>query len=451
MKPWSIAAPLVCVLLVACGGGGGDISSDSGDVGGNADNTPVDPNVLPRNDIKQLSDLYPYVRDSQYASVLKRCALANSAAQSCSLGTLPFIGESNPQVEIDAIMQRVLVTHDWMGERFEALLYDAPNEMIELFASVTVISMGSTVRPSFYSTLTAAIQLDPAFIWLTQAEKANISIADDYRVDFGRDLGFWEMRSARLEGARASPYYSLTSRLDRTYDEMKLRAYTLLFHELGHAVDYVNPQYMSLVNTNDTPSQAIESLVAYRGSLELLSVSPLTSIEMEYLGLVQFRGYEATEQQKTYTPSQVGGFMSSDGAAKYYSYHTEREDFANLLELSMMKKHFNVDLYTGFASKPVDDTNYRCDELIVGWGQRNRLSDPLVWPRAKWVVENVYGLIDENTRFFDLQIDRQSAMTPGVDWCTNRDNERDGIASRASTQVRDSVGQLNAERQQRLH
>ena len=446
MKVFVLLGSIVCLGLSSCGGGG------SGDTPTRA--ASEDAGELARADIRQVDELYPYANNSAYSDVLASCALADTKEQACTLNRLPFIGQANASISVDDVMSRVLVTHDWMGERFETLLRSAPEEMIELFAPVTVISIGSTVRPSFYSTRTAAIRLDPARLWLTVEEKANISIAEDYRSDFGLELNFWEMRSARIDGKRAFPSSSLTSFQERSFDDMKLRAYSLLFHELGHAVDYINPQYLSLVDQSLNPFDAISALREYRGSLALMNVSPLNSIDMDYLALVQFRGYIATEEQKRFTPSDVGGFMSSEGAATYYGYHTEREDFATLFEYAMMKKHFNVDLYTGFVSKPLDDSDYGCSELIVGWGQRNRLSDVYVWPRSKWVVERVFGPSAADAAFFDSLIDEQSQMNAGIDWCTNRDNPNTTIASRSSQKVissEDQRAQLEYERRQRLH
>ena len=73
-------------------------------------------------------------------------------------------------------MERVVVSHDWMGVRFEQLMRRMPTDLVELFAPVTAIVIGSDVRPSFYSSFRGTINLDPGFLWMSVPEKQTISV-----------------------------------------------------------------------------------------------------------------------------------------------------------------------------------------------------------------------------------------------------------------------------------
>lgn len=438
---WVVVA--ASVLVSACSGGGG------------GDQEETDPSILPRADVRSADMLYPYRADGQFVDVLKECASIETAEAGCTLQRLPLIGQTGALVSINDVMDRLLVTHDWMGQRFETLLTQAPSDLLRLFGSVTSISIGSTVRPSNYWTGTAAIRLDPEYLWMTLEEKATVSTTEDYRSGFGRELEFWSIRASRNGSRAAYPYYSLTSYDERPLADLIIPVYSLLYHELGHAVDYLPTDVLGLVNTSLKPSDAIRELESYRSSQLLNDVFPLRSQAMDYLALVQFRGFEATEEQKSFTPTDVGTFMADDGAMKYYSYHTEREDFANLLESSMMKKNFNVDLSIGFVEKPADEDNYRCSELTVGWGQYERLSDPQVWSRAKWTVDRVYNQSAENDEFFNTLIGMSSNMTVGLDWCQNRDGVTASGRSTSplSSQIDDAAmrRQINYERRPHHH
>ncbi len=436
---WVVIA--AAVLLGGCGGGSGDDGED------------VDPSILPRSDVRGAEALYPYRADAPFADVLKECASIDSAELGCTFDQLPLIGQSGAAVTTDDVLDRLLVTHDWMGKRFETLLDRAPGDMLSLFGSVTSISIGSTIRPSYYWTGTAAIHLDPAYLWMTLEEKATVSTEEDYRSGFGKDLAFWSLRALRIGSEAAYPFHNLTSYSERSLDDLIIPVYSLLYHELAHAVDFVPPETMSLLSTSVAPSIAIDELEPYRSSDLLTSVSPLRSETMDNLALVQFRGYLPTEEQKLFTPVDVGSFMADDGAMKYYSYHTEREDFANMLESAMMKKNFNVDLYIGFVNKPQNENNYRCSELIVGWGQRLRLSDPQVWLRAKWVIDRVYGQLPENEEFFNDLIGLNRDMTVGLDWCQNRDGASIAASARSGYQPDDNLmrQQINYERSHHHH
>jgi hypothetical protein len=380
-----------------------------------------DPLAVPRLDIRETSQLYPYRSDSPYVNVLNECAAVEDYKLACTLSSLPFIAQATPEFTRDDILNRLLVTHAWMGDRFAALLNDAPEIMIPLFGSVTSISIGSTVRPSNYWIGTGAIQLDPAGLWLSVLEKANVSIKEDYRSGFGDELQFWFFESMRSGRDAAVRYYSLTDRQERPYEDIKIPMYRLLYHELAHAVDYLPSQSIATLDPSLRPLFALEANESLFLSPRFNNDLPLYSQTLNDLGQVRYRGEVATDQQKSFTPGFVGTEMANDGAARFYAYSTEREDFATLFTQVMMKFSFDIDIYIAFVNKPVDEDDFVCDELLVGWGQKNRLADSLLVPRARWVVDTIYGWQQDFDSFFATAIGQAESMVSGVDWCTNRD------------------------------
>jgi hypothetical protein len=388
---------------------------------GSSDSPPIDPLMVPRLDVREKSQLYSYRSDSPYAAVLNECALIEDYKLACTLDSLPFITQATPQFMRDDILDRLLVTHAWMGDRFAALLNDAPEMMIPLFGSVTSISIGSTVRPSNYWIGTGAIQLDPEGLWLSVLEKANVSIEEDYRSDFGDELQFWFFETMRLGSGAAVRYYSLTDRQERPYEDIKIPMYRLLYHELAHAVDYLPEESVATLNSSLRPLPALVANEDLFLSPRLNNDFPLYSQTLVDLGQVRYRGEVATELQKSFNPGFVGTEMANDGAARFYSYSTEREDFATLFTQIMMKLSFNIDIYVAFVNKPVDEDDFVCNELLVGWGQKNRLADSLLLPRARWVLDNIYGPGSHFDSFFATEIGQAESMVSGVDWCTNRD------------------------------
>ena len=280
------------LVLVACGGGSGDPSQATTD--------PDAPPVVSRVDVRAEDSLYPYRQDSPYAAVLKQCSLATTVDASCTLDTLPFITQAKPDFDRSDVLDRLLVTHDWMGKRFEALLDDAPASMIPLFGSVTAISIGSTIRPSNYWSLTGAIRLDPANLWLSVAEKANVSTQEDFRQGFGADLQFWAFGTYRNGNQPAYDFYNLTDTRERNYNDIKLRNYTLWYHELAHAVDYLpNESVATLDNTLKTGDALFQNDYLFL-SPQFVAEYPLYSDVMLSLAQVSFRGEEATNEQKRF-------------------------------------------------------------------------------------------------------------------------------------------------------
>lgn len=412
-------------VMTGCGGSGGELPPSEPEQPINPEPPVVpdgdDPDVLARNDIRDVDELYAYRPDSPYAGILKKCALIDTSDKACTLETLPFITQASPDFTRDDIMDRLLVTHEWMGERFQTLLADAPDNMIPLFGSLTSIVIGSTVRPSNYWTGTGGIQLDPATLWLSLEEKANVSIAEDYRSDFDAELQFWEFQSMRIGDDPAVQYFSLGDREERTLRDIEIPVYRLLYHELSHAVDYLPSASVATLDNSLVPARALDNNSEYFLSPQLYLDLPLYSQTLYELGQVSFRGIAATDAQKNFSPSFVGAEMANDGATEFYGYNTWREDLATLFTAAMMKHVFEIDYFTAFVTKPVDESQYDCSELTVGWGVKNRLADPLVAPRAKWVVQSIYGQDSQIGEVFATGLGTAVPMIAGLDWCSNRD------------------------------
>jgi hypothetical protein len=90
------------------------------------------------------------------------------------------------------ILSRLLVSHDWMGKRFEEMMqsFADDSEEILLFRSVTAIIISDNIRPSFYTTRTGAIYIDSSYLYLTEAEKKNTPQFLDYRSDFAKNFTY---------------------------------------------------------------------------------------------------------------------------------------------------------------------------------------------------------------------------------------------------------------------
>lgn len=137
-------------------------------------------------------DVYAFNAQGQYANVLVGCVYNNLINESCTFGNLPIIAQSATNPTIDDIMDRVVVSHDWMAERFRQYLETSPvsADMIRLLKAVTAIVIAVNVRPSFYWAATGAIYLDPDKFWITPQERDTLNDAPDFRSSFGGELQF---------------------------------------------------------------------------------------------------------------------------------------------------------------------------------------------------------------------------------------------------------------------
>ena len=370
--------------------------------------------------VRSTDSVYAYRAASPYAPVLKQCVLVGTVAESCPLSTLPFIGNGAKTPSVDEVMNRVLVTHDWMGARFEEVVRDAPDSLLTLFSSTTAILIGSEVRPSFYTPLTGAIQIDPAYLWSTVDEKNSISKAEDFRAGFGNDLQFWFLsRVATAEGERLAPYYSIDDDSERPIDDVRLPLLRLLYHELVHATDFMPRDKIATLNPSFTAVGAIESVQADWLSNRLIAAHPLTSDALNEFAQVRYRGETPTPQQIDTSATGMGELMATDGAIQFYSYTSEHEDLAQLVEGVMMGFHYDSIVNVGFTQKPLNEENYSCNDLRVDWGQRNRLADPLVNVRARYAAELAVEVTPELQSYMEAA-GISEAMVQSIHWCANQ-------------------------------
>lgn len=380
MKPAIPYLLLLVLLLAACGGSGG------GDGGGQPDPDPdtgspmfedLEPVRFP------MGLVTPANSDTPHADVLRDCTFSNSRSESCTLGTLPLLGQENSDPGVEDVMDRVLMSHSWMGENFRAVLQQMPDDLRLMFRGVTAIVISSDVRPSFYWTATGAIYIDPEYVWLLPEERADVPDRPDFRSDFGDDLQF-EMPTRYVKDNRpATTSVPRGEEEPREVEDILVNVARLLYHELAHANDYFPPERQSSLGTGPV-NQAVRQPII---SDDLAERHPLMSDVMRGLASVRFHGEDANANQRALAPADVADEFAPDAAAVFYNYSTEREDLAMLFEILMMRFHFDVEMDTAVTNNPENPTSGH--DFIVEWGQRNRLGDENVRERARYAVSRL--------------------------------------------------------------
>ncbi len=360
------------------------------------------------------NNFFPYNPDSPYKQALTECVNVDDVNFSCGLDKLPLIGQIHKNPTEDNIMDRVLVSHQWMGLRFQEVLKVLPDDIKTLFKPVTMIVIGSEIRPSYYWTGTAAIYLDPDDLWLKNDEKATISQQQDSRANYGKNLSFVFLWRSVKDNDYAWRYYSLTGNEERELKEILYTLANLLYHELTHANDFVPPDQLPSLSREQSVFEAI--LKNDWLSNRLYLDHPLSSKQLESIAQVLYGGEEATEEEKNYAADYVGALFNNDSANHLYSYYTRREDFALLFQAALMKKHFDIDIDIAFTNKP-DSEEAPCDKYLVAWGERNRIGHVLVKNRSQFVVENILPDYDWSSFFENMESEKQ--MATNQSWCDN--------------------------------
>lgn len=398
--PWLVA---IAFAVAGCGGG----SSDG--------TTPpqTDPPMFADMQVVRhpMMPTLPAVADSPYATKLEDCVFSNTRSVSCTFGDIPLLGDETSEPTIDDVMDRVLVSHAWMGTRFREVLEALPADMRLMLRAVTAVVISSDIRPSFYWTRTGAIYLDPEVLWLTPAERSVISTAPDFRSDFGSDLQFaipWRYVKDNEYAMRG-----WAPGTTRTLDDILVGIGSLLYHELAHANDFFPPEQQRGLRTD---TEVWRNTARPSVSDDLDALMPLQSATLRGLARVRFHGDPSTATQRAYTPADVAAMFRADTATAFYNYSTIREDLATLFESILVRVHFGVERDIAVTNNPQGD-DVTGDDYIVTWGQRNRVAEPAIRERARYAVSRLLPEIS-----FDAYIDAMpppTEMRPGESWNDN--------------------------------
>jgi len=366
----------------------------------------------------RLATVFPFNANSPYADVITQCVYSNSIdfRTTCRFNELPLIAQDSASPTVNDIMNHVVVSHQWMGERFKAFLEnnDPHGDFKNLLRATTAIVISSDVRPSYYWAVTGAIHLDPSDLWLTPEERDTISQVPDFRASFGDTLNFIMPWRYIKNNNYASFSYPSNLRVTREPAEGVYEFAALLYHELAHANDYFPQSQWASINKNDRVLENVNQRQKDGIPSDKLSIAlPLQGAEMYRLAQVRYKGETATETEKSYSPSDVAGFFSPEHSPHFYNYSSKREDYAMLFDAIMMKARYNVDRDIAVTNQPSTS-----EAVIVTWGQRGRIGDENIKPRVDYVTSRILPEFTEASDIID-NLTAPIAMHPGRSWAEN--------------------------------
>ena len=319
----------------------------------------------------------------------------------------------------DRVMDRVVVSHRWMGERLEEVLRRAPDDLLRALGAISAIVIDADVRPSFYWPLTGALYLDARHFWITEEEEATVTRIADYRSGFGDGLGFRPFSLYRLDGAGAFGSGEAPRPLPG-----RIRAVSgLLFHEAAHANDFLPPRRRTGLDPGATWEEALEEYAEDRLSVRLARVLPLESPVWKKLGGVLYRGDSPPRDLRALDARQAGAAFESDGASDPYAYSAPEEDLAMLFEELMLSMHLGLERRVGFFDIGSDEGT-TCFDVEIGWAVDGRIRTPAVGRRAGLVAQWILG---RDVSAVVEALDPPSILPPGTPLCAE-----DPIGSAAS-------------------
>ena len=341
----------------------------------------------------RIADVFLYNSTSPAGQRLVECVYSNSTEyDDCTFGESPLIAQVTTTPTVNDIMDRVIVSHRWMGDQFEKFLetYDTNDDFKNLLRATTAVVISYDVRPSFYSPTLGAIYLDPDDLWETPAQRDTINQAPDYRAGFGAELQFEMPWRYVKDNDYAYYYYPLRNRMSRTLEDSKYSFASLLYHELAHANDFFpSTRWLSYSNSTTIYDAVVEVYNAQQIESDFLQNNyPLDPFyasggqnELTKLAQVRFRDPNlVTQQQIDYTMNDVANMFKTEGAPQFYSYSSTREDLAILFDGFMMHARYGVSRDVAVSDQDYSD---------IVWGQRDRIGESWIKPRVSFVATRV--------------------------------------------------------------
>ena len=362
-----------------------------------------------------IDNYFVYNSYQKYSDVLITCTIR--AMGTCSLNTLPLIGLDNEDPSINNIMNRLIVSHSWIGKRFKEFLEHYPKEALTLFRSITAIVITGNTRPSRYHKEASVIFIDPKDLWLTKAEYCSISKKKDYRTHFGDTLSFQFLRRPFKDNIPVYKNSPLSYHEDKSIQDVAPALSVVVFHELAHANDYFHPTDFK----NYKRDMPISSFIPKTSQSEKLNkIYPNFGLSSKKLKILAMKKYlygvipRGFKQLLQLSATEVANEFFRDNSNDFYNYATVQEDFAMLFETVMSKKFFNVEYEIAFTNNPKNTSD--CKNFIIAQGRRNRIASPSVKPRALRVANKILPSIDWDT-FFKTEILEETSLSQGKNWC----------------------------------
>lgn len=357
---------------------------------------------------------YVYRENSPYAEKMMACAMVTDPRYSCALHELPFIALVNANPTVDQIMDRLVVSDDWMGQRFEQILNVLPLDLIRMFSSTTAVVITSKTNRSFVQPASGSMWIDPDFLWITTAEKQTIDNGRQSKADPDTGLQFREANYYSINGTTTylSPRRGINQ---RTVANMVYSTARVLYHELAHVVDILPQGTKELVDYsgsfNDARLQFQPEL-----SKRLNQLYPRGGLILSYLPRIVEGTATALDFERAFTAQDVGSYFADGGATTLYSYTNDYEDFANLVSYAMIKFHYNIDTNVSFYNIPESDFP-TCQDFIIDWGVINRIANPYVSLRAEVAVKSAVATGSAIDDFFANGIGAESLDRVGQNYC----------------------------------
>lgn len=382
MKIWNITLNLFLLLIIGCSKSE-PISGDHGTI------LALENRIF----FESVGEVKPYNINTPYAAIMKECIYADTAEKSCTVGSLPFIGMSKDKITVQDILDRTMISHEFLGERFKQVLLRLNPEILQMFGAVASVVISDAINPSFYLYSSGTIYLDGNYFWKTEEEWDLLSQTEDSRDGMGLPLQF-KFDSDYIKNGKS--IINRAQANSQTYNEIVISISKLLFHELTHANDYFPSVFYKSqdLNLNKTYQKMGHERFLKSKLMSDQQTTFLNSSKLKHISQILYKGVSATPADSLILAEDIIQEFKNDIANDVYAYVNSREDFAMCAEEALMLYYYNIPKYTAIIRLPgpyfVEPKNYIYQ---IAWGEKSRVLKPHIKNRAIFAIESVLGKI----------------------------------------------------------
>ncbi len=326
--------------------------------------------------------IYPAIKTGPFVNSLNDCLNSDNEVESCTLERLPLIGQRFSTPTVENIMEHVMVSSDWMADRFRQVLQGLPVESLKLFKALTGIVIAGDIRVSHYRPTTGAMYIDLSTLWLDQAE---IPLEGDPRSGCGDRLSYDFFFDYQINGE-----WLFSPSQARTLELVTLQTTWVLFHELVHANDFFPPDRLALLSNQMTVAEAVLLNFNHQISVNVANQFPLHSSNLKRTAETKYLCHGLTCPQLNLSPQTIADDFTEEAANSVYSFLNSYEDISSIGEEVMMSYFLDAKRLNLITDKITDDTvNYP-----VYWGSLGFNNDTNYRNKAKAIMSRLLPEID---------------------------------------------------------
>jgi hypothetical protein len=419
-------------LISGCGGGDGGSSQQE-------NNTTIEKEI--KFEGEKFAQLKAYIETEQSDELLS-CFAKGNAGEYCDLSEASPLGAGktmDQKLSIEDVAERLLVSHEWMGDEFVELLerwyWLEDRDILDLFRpySSIVISFEGQFYGYYFVEESATLVLSGFALWKDKQQYEDLFVESGGSSSHSgiAEIPFqsWQRQidSVTKQETYQSIYYDEYDNNVRFTHQLRPQMMQIIAHTSAHAFDSYPQSTLSSLDEQDSLFTHVQSL-ALSNLLENNYPVYKSDLVTDFANY-RYDGATPTDRLVNSTGQEFYDELVNSQAITTWGYHSAYESLAMLFQQYALYKYEGVIMDLSVVGW--EDNDYYCNEYEVIAGRRGYSDD--VKARMAYAASIVLG-IDMSVALDDLAEVEEKSIPAGLGYCESEDFELDSQARVARTQ-----------------